>query len=313
LLFACQHRGGTTMSTVNHTRRFRELISQPGCLIQPAVFNPLSAKIAQACGFEAICLGGYAMGAGTAITEPLMSLEEVAQMVRSVRQVTDLPLMVDAGAGWGDPLHVMRTVRVLEQAGASSIHIEDQYFPKRARYHMGVEEVISQDEMVLKIRAACQARKDPDFVIVARTDAMRTHGYEEGVRRCNAYVEAGADMIMIFPDSDEDTIRARKDIPDVPLVYVNSTGNKFNRGVYTREQLDRRGYKVLYDAISSINVVAKTLFSYYTHLHRTGEHGLDNAEMVQIRAQVEKAIGLEDMYRLEQETIGDIHMPKNAT
>lgn len=296
--------------SVPPTTRFRELIKQPGCIIQPAVFNPLSAKIAEACGFEALCLGGYAMGAHTAITEPLMSLEEVAQIVRGVRLVTNVPLMVDAGAGWGDPLHVMRTVKVLEQAGASSLHIEDQFFPKRARYHMGVEEVISTEEMVQKINAACQSRQDPDFVIVVRTDAMRTHSYAEGVRRCNAYVEAGADMIMIFPDSEQDTRNARQDIPDVPLVYVNSTGNKFNRGVYTRDQLDQWGYKILYDAISSVNVVAKTLFSYYTHLNQTGEHGLDNSEMVEIRASVERAIGLEEMYKLEQLTLGDIHMPK---
>lgn len=298
---------------VRPTTRFREMIRQPGCEIQPAVFNPLSARIAQSAGFRAICLGGYAMGASTAITEPLMSLEEVAQIVRGVRQVSDLPLMVDAGAGWGDPLHVMRTIRVLEQAGASSVHIEDQFFPKRARYHMGVEEVIPMQDMIQKIHAAREARQDPDFVIVARTDAMRTHGYAEGVRRCNAYAEAGADMIMIFPDNDEDTMNARKDITNVPLVYVNSTGNRFNRGVYSREQLDAWGYKILYDAISSVNVVAKALFAYYDHLNQTGEHGLDNNEMIQIRARVEKAIGLEDMYRLEQQTLGDINMPKTRS
>ena len=96
------------------------------------------------------------------------------------------------------------------------------------------------------------------------------------------------------------------------LVYVSTTGNKFKRGVYTRDQLDQWGYKILYDAISSINVVAKTLFAYYSHLNETGEHGLDNDEMVQIRARVEKAIGLEEMYKLEQATLGAIHMPKRG-
>lgn len=294
--------------SISVTAAFRKLIGEPGCVIQPAIFSPLSARIAESCGFRALGLGGYAMGAHTAITEPLMSLEEVAQIVRGVRQVTDLPLMVDAGAGWGDPLHVMHTVKVLELAGASAVHIEDQFFPKRARYHMGVEEVVPMEEMVQKVQAACSARKDENFVIVARTDAMRTHGYAEGVRRCNAYIEAGADMIMIFPDSDEETRNARRDIPGAPLVYVNSTGNKFNRGIYTRDQLTEWGYKILYDAISSINVTARALFSYYEHLNRTGEHGLDNDEMVQVRASVERAIGLEDMYRLEQATLGEIKM-----
>ena len=295
----------------NANAAFRKMLSEPGCEIQPSIYNPLSARIAESAGFRAICLGGYAMGAHTAITEPLLGVEDVAHMVRGVRQVSTLPLMVDAGAGWGDPMHVMHTVKVLEAAGASSIHLEDQFFPKRARYHMGVEEVISMEEMVQKIQAAALARRDSNFVIVARTDAMRTHGYAEAVRRCNAYVEAGADMIMIFPDSDEDTRNARRDIPDVPLVYVNSTGNKFNRGVYTQQQLTEWGYKILYDAISGINVTARALFAYYNHLHAHGEHGLDNNEMVQVRASVERAIGLEDMYKLEQATLGDINMPKN--
>lgn len=175
---------------------------------------------------------------------------------------------------------------------------------------MGVEEVVPMEAMVQKIHAARQARQDENFVIVARTDAMRTHGYAEGVRRCNAYVEAGADMIMIFPGTDEETRSARRDIPGAPLVYVNSTGNKFNRGIYTRDQLTEWGYKILYDAISSINVTARALFSYYEHLNRTGEHGLQNAEMVMVRARVERAIGLEDMYKLEQATLGDVKVHK---
>jgi len=292
------------------TTAFRKMIAEPGCEIQPAIYNPLSARIAETAGFKALCLGGYAMGAHTAITEPLLGVEDVAHMVRGVRLVSALPLMVDAGAGWGDPMHVMHAVKALEAAGASSLHIEDQYFPKRARYHMGVEEVIPMEEMIQKIHAATQARRDKNFVICARTDAMRTHGYAEGIRRCNAYVEAGADMIMIFPDDEEQTRNARRDVPDVPLVYVNSTGNKFNRGVYTRQQLTDWGYKILYDAISSINVTARALFAYYQHLQPTGEHGLDNDEMVHIRASVERAIGLEDMYRLEQATLGDLKMPK---
>jgi len=292
------------------TATFRKMISEPGCVIQPSIFSPLCARIAESAGLKAIGLGGYAMGAHTAISEPLMSLEEIAQIVRGVRQVSSLPIMVDGGAGFGDPMHVMRTVRVLEQAGASSIHLEDQYFPKRARYHMGVEEVVPMEEMVQKIHAATEARNDGDFVIVARTDAMRTHGYAEGVKRCNAYVEAGADMIMIFPDSDADTENARRDIPGAPLIYVNSTGNKFNRGVYSRQQLDDWGYKILYDAISTVNVVARALFAYYGHLSRTGEHGLDNAEMVEIRANVERTIGLDALYKLEQATLGEIKMFK---
>ena len=193
---------------MNSRKKFRKMLSEPGIEIQPSLYDPLTARLAEKCGFNMVALGGYAMGAHTAITEPLMSLEDVAHITRSVALVSNLPVMVDGGAGWGDPLHVMHTIKVLEQAGAASIHIEDQYFPKRARYHMGVEEIISMEEMVKKIHAAANARQDPDFAIVARTDAMRTHGYAEGVRRANEYVKAGADLIMLFPDNEEQTMAA---------------------------------------------------------------------------------------------------------
>lgn len=284
-------------------KKFRRMLSEPGIEIQPAVYDPLSAKLAEKCGFNLLALGGYAMGAHTAITEPLMSLEEVAQITRQVSLVSNLPLMVDAGAGWGDPLHVMHTTKVLERAGAASIHIEDQFYPKRARYHQGVEEVIPVEEMLLKIKAALSARDDPDFAIVVRTDSMRTHGYDEGIRRIREYVKAGADVIKLFPNNEAETIRAPKEIPPIPLVYVNSTGNKFGRGVFTATQLEGWGYKILYDAISTVNVAAQALIRYYTHLQKTGEHGLDDEEIGKVRLQVEQAIGLEEMYRIEEQTL----------
>ncbi len=284
-------------------KKFRRMLSEPGIEILPAVYDPLSAKLAEKCGFNLLALGGYAMGAHTAITEPLMSLEEVAQITRQVSLVSNLPLMVDAGAGWGDPLHVMHTTKVLERAGAASIHIEDQFYPKRARYHQGVEEVIPVEEMLLKIKAALSARDDPDFAIVVRTDSMRTHGYDEGIRRIREYVKAGADVIKLFPNNEAETIRAPKEVPPIPLVYVNSTGNKFGRGVFTATQLEGWGYKILYDAISTVNVAAQALIRYYTHLRKTGEHGLDDEEIGKVRLQVEQAIGLEEMYRIEEQTL----------
>jgi len=288
---------------VEARKKFRRMLAEPGIQIQPAVYDPLSAKLAERCGFNMVALGGYAMGAHTAITEPLMSLEDVAHITRAVSLVSNLPVMVDAGAGWGDPLHVMHTVKVLERAGASSIHIEDQFYPKRARYHAGIEEVISMEEMVRKVRAAVAAREDPNFALVIRTDAMRTHDYDEGIRRIREYVKAGADLIMLFPNDEAETIAAPKDLPGVPLVYVNSTGNKFGRGVFSAGQLEAWGYKILYDAISTVNVAARALIDYYTHLRSTGEHGLDHNEIAKVRLQVERAIGLEEMYKIEEETL----------
>ncbi|MFI5386543.1 MAG: isocitrate lyase/phosphoenolpyruvate mutase family protein, partial [Fimbriimonadales bacterium] len=132
--------------------RFRELLNKPGIIHQPAVFDPLTARIAEEVGFEAVGLGGYAMGAHLGTTEPLLNLEDVATMTRYVTRVTGLAVMADAGAGFGEPLHAMHTVRVLEHAGAASIHMEDQIYPKRVHYHKAVEHIIPIDEMALKLR-----------------------------------------------------------------------------------------------------------------------------------------------------------------
>lgn len=282
---------------------YRQLLAEPGIIIQPSLADPLSARIAAAAGFRALSLGGYAMGAHRAVTEPLLSLEDVAQMMRNIRAVTPLPVMVDAGAGWGEPIHVAHTVRVLEQAGASALHLEDQQFPKRAHYHKGVEHVIPLEEFLVNLRTALAARRDPDFVICARTDSMRTHGYEEGIRRARACFDAGADLVKVFPNNDEETEAAPRDLPGVPLVYVNSTGNDQGRGVYPAQQLEVWGWKVVYDSISVTNVTYAAVRDFLTRFARNGYPDFGSADVVAIRKGVEATIGLNELYAIEASTV----------
>lgn len=283
--------------------RFRALVARPGIISQPVVYDALTARIAEDLGFEAIALGGYAMGAHLATSEPLLSLEDVATLTRYVSMASALPVMVDAGAGYGEPVHVMHTVKVLEHAGAASVHMEDQIFPKRVHYHKGVEHVIPVDEMVTKLKAAIRARRDPDFVIVARTDAMRTDGYDEGIRRARAYMDAGADMIMMFPNNESETRQAPKDLPGVPLIYVNSEGNRLNRGVFALQDLESWGWKVASDAITTVNVVARAVREVLTNLRQTGRTGLVQEEMIPVRKFIEDTIGLDRYYALEEATV----------
>jgi 2-methylisocitrate lyase-like PEP mutase family enzyme len=283
--------------------RYRELLREPGIVVQPSVPDALSAAIAEEVGFGALSIGGYAIGASRAMSEPLLSLEDVAQITRSIRLNTNLPIMVDAGAGWGEPLHVMHAVRSLALAGASSVHVEDQAYPKRAHYHKGVERVISLDDMVLKVRAAVAARTDPDFMICARTDSMRTDGYAEGIRRAKAYLDAGADLIMMFPNNDEETQAAPMDLPGVPLVYVNSTGNDQGRGVYPAASLQRWGWKVAYDSISVVNAMSSAVRGMLRTLKDTGGPGFDDRTIVTIRKDLERTIGLNELYAIEEQTV----------
>ena len=284
------------------TTVFRELLQAPGIIHAPIAYDPLIARIAERVGFRCLDLGGYALGASSCVSEPLLSLEEVLTATRRITAAVAIPLMVDGGAGYGDPLHVIRTVRELERAGAAAVHIEDQVFPKRIHYHKGIEHVIPADQMCQKIRAAALARRDPDFVIAARTDAMRTDGFAEGIRRANLYVEAGADMVMIFPNTPEETRKAPAEVR-APLIYVNSEGNRLGRPIFAAQELEAMGYKMVNDAISAITVVFTSVKELFLRLKETGRTGMDQAVFKGIRKEIEDTIGLEEYYRIEEETV----------
>ena len=284
------------------TTVFREMLRAPGIIHAPIAYDPLTARIAESVGFRCLDLGGYALGASSCVSEPLLSLEEVLAATRRITAAVAIPLMVDGGAGYGDPVHVIRTVRELERAGAAAVHIEDQVYPKRIHYHKGVEHVIPAGEMCQKIRYAARARRDPDFVIAARTDAMRTDGFAEGVRRANLYVKAGADMVMIFPNTMEEARKAPAEIR-APLIYVNSEGNRLGRPIFSAAELETMGYKMVNDAISAITVVFRSVKELFLRLKETGRTGMDQAVFVGIRKEIEDTIGLEEYYRIEEETV----------
>lgn len=284
------------------TTAFRELLKAPGIIHAPIAYDPLTARIAERAGFRALDLGGYALGASSCISEPLLSLEEVVAATRRITAAVDIPLMADAGAGYGDPVHVIRTVREFERAGAAAIHIEDQVFPKRVHYHRGIEHLISAEDMCVKIRTAVRARRDPDFVIAARTDAMRTDGFAEGIRRANLYVQAGADMVMIFPNTPEEARKAPAEVR-APLIFVNSEGNRLGRPIFPAVELEAMGYKMVNDAISAVAVVFKSVKDLFTRLKETGRTGMDQEVFVAIRKEIEDTIGLEEYYRIEEDTV----------
>ncbi len=284
------------------TTVFREMLQAPEVIHAPIAYDPLTARIAESVGFRCLDLGGYALGSSSCVPEPLLSLEEVLMATRRITAAVSIPVMVDGGAGYGDPLHVIRTVRELERAGAAAVHIEDQVYPKRAHYHKGVEHLISGEEMCEKIRYALRARRDPDFVIAARTDAMRTDGFGEAVRRANLYAEAGADMVMLFPNTAEEARKAPAAVK-AHLIFVNSEGNSLGRPIFPIGELEAMGYKMVNDAISAITVMFKSVKDLFVRLKETGSTGMDQAVFKKIRKELEDTIGLEEYYRIEERTV----------
>ncbi|WP_062430749.1 isocitrate lyase/PEP mutase family protein [Herbidospora daliensis] len=192
-----------------HTTRLRELLAAPEILVAPGAYDGTGARLVRELGFRAVYLSGFQTSASL-LGQPDVGYLTSTQMEARVAvfaEVSGLPLIADADTGYGNPLNVRRTVRAYERAGAAALHIEDQTFPKRCGHMLG-RHVVARDEMVQKIKAAVDARRDPDFVIVARTDARTTLGLDEAIERGMAYHEAGADLLFVeSPESEEEMRR----------------------------------------------------------------------------------------------------------
>src|SRR5438105_10474869 len=181
------------------TTRLRELLAGPDMLVVPGAYDALSARLIAQAGFPAVYMTGFGTAASV-LGQPDVGLLTMSEMVSRAAAIAgvvgDLPLIADADTGYGNPINVRRTVREYERAGVAGLHIEDQVWPKKCG-HMEGKQVIPMNEMVQKIRAAVDARQDPDFVIIARTDANAVNSLEDALRRGKAYHEAGADVIFI--------------------------------------------------------------------------------------------------------------------
>ncbi len=196
-------------------------------MLVPGAADALAARVVASLGFEAV----YITGAG--VTNALLgvpdlgfiSLPELAQQTSAIRDAIDLPIIVDADTGFGNPLHVRRTVQVLERAGGNAIQIEDQVFPKRCGHFSG-KQVIAADEMVAKIRAAVDARKSQDFLIIARTDARAEQGFEAAIDRAQKWIEAGADATFVEAPESLDEVRRIPSLLRVPQVINMVPGGK---------------------------------------------------------------------------------------
>jgi 2-methylisocitrate lyase-like PEP mutase family enzyme len=215
-------------SPARATTRLRALLKEPAPLILPGCFNAMSARILEHAGFPALYMSGY----GTSLNllglpdAGLITLTEMALNAKLIASAVRAPLIADADTGFGNAINVVRTVEEYIRAGVAGMHLEDQVAPKRCG-HVAGREVIARDEAVLKIRAACQTRDalDPDFVIIARTDARGAHGgsMEEAITRANAFLDAGADLAFVEGPKDKAEVAHICQAVKGPVFY-NMTG-----------------------------------------------------------------------------------------
>lgn len=196
---------------MNHeiNKAFRERLARGGAVLMPGAANALAARVIDGLGFEAVYISGAGL-TNTYLGMPdlgFISLPEIAQHTSAIRNVTNLPIVVDADTGFGNALNVTHTVRTLERAGASAIQLEDQVNPKRCGHFSG-KDVVDLAEARSRIKAAADARIDPNFQIVARTDACATHGFDAAIERAEAFIEDGADITFIEAPRSLENIRA---------------------------------------------------------------------------------------------------------
>ena len=280
---------------------FRRLIAGPEPVYAPLVFNPVSALLAQAAGFRALYLGGGSMGYLKAGTEANLSLTEMAQAALDIRTVCQLPLILDGAGGWGDPMHVRRTIMASEAAGFAAIEIEDQLLPKRAHHHIGIEHMIPSELMEAKIRAAAEARTDPDFVIIGRTNAVRNTGLDDALRRAEAYKKAGSDILYVSGRKPEDLRFLGERLP-APLMYMAGAGG-MSAAPLTASELYDLGYRLIVDATTPLMAAHKALRQCYAALASSEIDPLLGPEPGKEQEIVHQTIKLDHMLAVERATV----------
>jgi 2,3-dimethylmalate lyase len=250
--------------------RLRALLESGQTIVAPGAFDPLAARLVEEAGFPAVYMTGFGTSAAL-LGRPdvgLLTMTEMAGNAARIAACVDIPLIADADTGYGNPLNVIRTVGAYEAAGAAGIHIEDQVAPKKCG-HMDGKQVIPAAEMAAKIRAAVEARTDPDFVIIARTDARAVEGLDQALARARRYLAAGADALFIEAvTSDAEAAQVARAFPGVPLLFNWAEGGKTPPLPLAR--LQELGYRIVIFPISTLLAATAAMRRILAEIARDG-------------------------------------------
>jgi len=276
----------------------RQIENKDNILVLPGVYDALSAKVAEQAGFDAMFQTGY--GSSAAILGMpdygFLNAAETTQNADRIVHSVNAQVIVDADTGYGNPLTVWRLVRELESLGAAGIFLEDQIWPKRCGHMIG-KEVIAQDEYISKLKAALDARRKKDFIIVARTDARASLGIDAAIERAKAYYRAGADLIFVEAPKSVQELKKIAHAVDAPLV-----ANMIEQGVtpnQTVDQLFQLGYRMALFPLSGLYAATYGLKQVFRHLKTKGTTKDSRRRMVTFR-DFNKLLGLEEYIKLEK-------------
>ncbi len=275
------------------TRRFRELLNQPGVIRSLGAHDVFTARLIEAAGLETVFIGGFGTAASLLGLPDvgLLTLTEMADAVGRMAARVSIPVVADGDTGHGDLHNVVRTVGEFERAGAAGVLLEDQVTPKRCGHFAG-KQVVPAGEMVLKLKAVLDARRDPDFVIVARTDARAVEGLAGAIERANRYAEAGADVCFIeAPQGLEELERIPREVRH-PLLVNMLTGGV--TPILPVEELGRLGYKIVVCPIETLLAAGAAVRRVIGSLLNRGRADLPPEDMMTF-AEVKKVLGLDEV------------------
>ncbi len=257
-------RPGMTNSEDTGVDKLKDLIKGPDLIVAPVALNPIMAQMAAEAGFKACYLSGGSLGWYKGVTEAGLSLTEMIQVVVDIRTVCRIPVVLDAGGGWGDPVHIHRTIAMSEAAGAECIEIEDQLLPRRVEHHVGVDNLVPIGLAADRIREAVAARTDPNLVIVGRTNAVRVDGMDDALRRGEAMKKAGADMLFVYGRKPEEMRTIAERLPAPLMTFAPPDG--FSTFALSRAEMARLGYRLAASSGTAFAAMVKAVRGSYQAL-----------------------------------------------
>jgi methylisocitrate lyase len=287
----------TQKSTAQKRAGFREALKSGRLLRFPGAFSPLVAMLIEKSGFEGVYISGAALSADLGLPDiGLTTLDEVAGRGTAIARMTNLPSIIDADTGFGEALNLARTVQTLEAAGLCGCHVEDQQNPKRCG-HLDGKSLVSTTDMVRKIRAAASARRDANFVLIARTDAQALEGLDGAIARARAYVDAGADMIFPEALADEGEFEQFRKAISVPLLANITEFGKTK--LLTTQQLASLGVNVVIYPVTTLRLAMKAVEEGLATLQKEGTQAALLGRM-QTRAELYELLRYEDYRQFDQ-------------
>jgi methylisocitrate lyase len=241
--------------------KLKDLINGPDLIVAPCALNPIMAQMAAEAGFKAAYLSGGSLGWYKGVTEAGLSLTEMIQVVVDIRTVTPIPVVLDAGGGWGDPVHVHRTIAMSEAAGVHCIEIEDQLLPRRVEHHIGIDNLVTPELAADRIREAAAARTDPNLVIVGRTNAIRVGGMDDALRRAEMMKKAGADMLFVYGRKPEDMRHFAERLPAPLMTFAPPDG--WSTFPISKAEMAKMGYRLAASSGSAFAAMVRAVRQSY--------------------------------------------------